>query len=321
MLSRVAESLFWMSRYIERAENVARLLDIGLDLELDAGVQPGEADSSQVEMALNILACREAFRSSHPSPDRPAVLEYLTFDRRNAQSILGMILRARENARGTQEAIGVDVWRQVNRLYLYLSGTKARRRFVSSPSSFYTAIKESCILFEGLIQNTLPRDEVYHFLQLGRYLERVDIMGRILHAKCQSSLGREAGKGPETGLELVHWTGLLRSCSAYGSYLRSERDRVEPVGVIRFLVLDPDFPRAVRFCVARCRESLKEIVGGGDDDEVASEAERLLGRLESELRYIDVAEIFDRGLLPFLDGIQITCRRVGTEIQRTFFLV
>jgi uncharacterized alpha-E superfamily protein len=320
MLSRVAESLFWMSRYIERAENVARLLDIGLYLELDAGVQPGQGDSSPVEMALNILACRDGFSSSHPAPERTAVLEFLTFDRRNPQSILSMIGRARENARGTQESIGVDAWRQVNRLYLYLLSARAKRRFLSSPSTFYTAIKESCILFDGLIENTLPRDEVYHFLQLGRYLERVDIMGRILHAKCQTSLGSEAAIGMESGLELVHWTGLLRSCSAYGAYLRTERDRVDPVGVIRFLVLEHDFPRAVRFCVARCRESLREIAGG-DEDEVATEAERLLGRLESELRYIDVAEILNRGLLPFLNGIQTTCRRVGEEIRQTFFLV
>ena len=320
MLSRVAESLFWMSRYIERAENVARLLDIGLYLELDAGVQPGHGDSSPVEMALNILACGDSFRSNHPEAERTAVLEFLTFDRRNPQSILSMISRARENARGTQETIGVDAWRQVNRLYLYLCGTKARRRYVSSPSTFYTAIKESCILFEGLIQNTLPRDEVYHFLQLGRYLERVDIMGRILHAKCQTLQGTESSIGGEPGLELVQWTSLLRSCSAYGAYLRSERDRVEPVGVIRFLVLDPDFPRAIRFCVANCRSSLREIVGG-DEDEVDIEAERLLGRMESDLRYIDVAEIFARGLLPFLNGIQVISRRVGEEIRRTFFLV
>jgi uncharacterized alpha-E superfamily protein len=318
MLSRVAENLFWMSRYLERAENVARLLDVGLYLELDAGGRSGEVGSAPVEIALNILACRDAFRSAHEAPERTAVLEFLTFDRRNAQSILSMIARARENARGTQESIGVDAWRQANRLYLYLCSQRARRRFAASPSSFYTAIKDSCILFDGMIQNTLPRDEVYYFLQLGRFLERVDVMGRILHAKCQTSMG--SGGGPEIGWELVRWTGLLRSCSAYGAYLRSERDRVEPVGVIRFLVLDPDFPRAIRFCVARCREALKEIAGG-DDDEVASEAERLLGRLESELRYIDVAEIFERGLLPFLDGIQTTCRRVGQEIQRTFFLV
>jgi uncharacterized alpha-E superfamily protein len=305
-----------MSRYLERAENVARLLDIGLYLELDAGGLPDQGDSAPVEIALNILACRDAFRSAHPGAGRTALLQFLTFERSNPHSILGMIARARENARGTQESIGLDSWRHVNRLYLYLCSQKARRRFHASPSGFYTAIKEACILFDGLIQNTLPRDEVYHFLQLGRYLERVELMGRILHAKCQAA----PGDGHEVGLDLVRWTGLLRSCSAYGAYLRTERDRVEPVGVIRFLVLDPDFPRAVRFCVGRCRESLKEIAGG-DDDEVASEAERLLGRLESELRYIDVAEIFERGLLPFLDEIQATCRRVSQQIQHTFFLV
>lgn len=321
MLSRVAENLFWMSRYLERAENVARLLDIELYLELDAGGRLGESSSSPVEIALNILACHGEFLASHGTGDRTAILEFLTFDRGNVQSILSMIARARENARGTQESIGVDAWRQANRLYLYLCSPKARRRFHSSPSSFYTTIKDSCILFDGMIQNTLPRDEVYHFLQLGRFLERVDVLARVLHAKCQVSMAAEPGvAGSEPGIETVRWTGLLRSCSAYGAYLRSERDRVDPLSVIRFLVLDPVFPRAVRFCVARCRESLREIVGG-DDDEVASEAERLLGRLESELRYIDVGEIFERGLLPFLDGIQSISRRVGQEVQRTFFLV
>ncbi|MGP0070059.1 MAG: alpha-E domain-containing protein [Isosphaeraceae bacterium] len=318
MLSRAAESLFWMSRYLERAENVARLLDIGLYLELDAGNTFVDDGSAPVEMALTILGCRDAFRSTHPKAERTAVLGFLTFDRSNSQSILSMVARARENARGTQESIGVDAWSQVNRLYLYLCSQRAQRKFQASPSNFYTTIKQSCILFDGLIQNTLPRDEVYHFLRLGRNLERVDVMGRILHAKCHSLPGSEGGS--EAGLELVRWTGLLRSCSAYGAYLRSERDRVEPVGVIRFLVLDPDFPRAIRFCVARCRESLREIAGG-DEDEYVTEAERLLGRLESELRYIDVGEIFERGLLPFLNGIQTTCRRVGEEIQRTFFLV
>jgi uncharacterized alpha-E superfamily protein len=317
MLSRVAENLYWMSRYLERAENVARLLDIGLYLELDAGSRSMDNGSAPVEIALKILACREAFRSSYLTAERTAVLEFLTFDRSNAQSILSMIARARENARGTQETIGVDAWSQVNRLYLYLCGQRARRRFYSGPSGFYTVIKQSCILFDGLIQNTLPRDEVYHFLQLGRYLERVDVTARILNAKYQSL--SEGAAGSDEGMQLVWWTGLLRSCSAYGAYLRTERDRVEPVGVIRFLVLNPDFPRGIRFSVARCRESLKELAGG-DEDECASEAERLLGRLESELRYINVVEIFERGLIPFMESIQTTCRRVGEESQRSFFL-
>jgi uncharacterized alpha-E superfamily protein len=268
-------------------------------------------------MALSILGCHDAFRSTHATAERTAVLEFLTFDRANAQSILSMVARARENARGVQETIGVDAWSQVNRLYLYLCGQHSRRRFHSSPSRFYTTITRACTLFDGLIQNTLPRDEVYHFLRLGRNLERGDVLDRILLVKCRSLADDLAG--PDVSMELIRWTGLLRSCSAYGAYLRTERDRVEPVGVIRFLVLNADFPRAIRFCVARCRESLREIAGG-DEDESASEAERLLGRLESELRYIDVSEIFQRGLLAFLDGIQKTCRRVGEEIQQTFFL-
>jgi uncharacterized alpha-E superfamily protein len=317
MLSRVAENLFWMSRYLERAENVARLLDIGLYLELDAASLNIEDGSAPVEIALHILACRDAFHADHASADTKLVLDFLTFDRANPQSILSMIALARENARGTQESLGVDAWSEVNRLYLYLCSQRARRRFNSSPSQFYTTIKQACILFDGLVQNTLPRDEVYHFLEVGRYLERVNVMGRILHAKCRSA--DPGTKEGDPAMQLVRWTGLLRSCSAYGAYLRVERDRVEPVGVIRFMVLNPDFPRAIRFCVARCRESLQEIAGG-DDDEYGSEAERLLGRLDSELRYIDVGEIFERGLLPFLDGIQATCHRVGIEIQRTYFL-
>src|SRR5262249_34515856 len=134
MLSRVAENLYWMSRYLERAENVARLLDIGLYLELDAGQRSALDGSAPVEIALSILACRDAFRSTHSSAERVAVLEFLTFDRANPQSILSMIARARENARGTQETIGVDAWSQVNRLYLYLCGQRARQRFSSSPS-------------------------------------------------------------------------------------------------------------------------------------------------------------------------------------------
>ncbi len=320
MLSRVAENLFWMSRYLERAENVARLLDIGLYLELDApSSSSGNDGSAPVEIALGILSSGSASRPARPlvGPNRNAVLGFLTFDRSNPHSLVSTISRARENARGTQESLGVDAWSEINRLYLYLCGQRAQRRFHASASALYATVKQSCILFDGLVQNTLPRDEVYHFIRLGRHLERVCVMGQILHAKCRTR--PEDGAPIDPAIELVRWTGLLRSCSAYGAYLRVERDRVEPAGVIRFLVLNSDFPRAIRFCVARCRESLREIAGG-DDEEYTSEAERLLGRLDSELRYSDVGEIFDRGLLPFLEGIRTTSVRVGEEIQKTYFL-
>jgi len=330
MLSRVAENLYWMSRYLERAENVARLLDIGMFLELDAAELSVHDGSAPVEVALNILHCGDEYRAATAAnvaagngsiseqSERDNLLRYLTFDRTNPQSILNMIARARENAKGTQESLGVDIWSEINRLYLYLSGRRAQERFVSSPFRFYTNITRSCILVDGMILHSLPRDEVYHFLQLGRYLERAEVIARILHAKCVTLIGLE--EGPDLSMQLVRWTSLLRSCSAYASYLRTESDRIEPEGVVQFLVLNPDFPRAIRYCVARCRDSLQGISGGDDDDfGEGCQAERLLGRLDSDLRYIGVNEIFDRGLLPFLHGIQETCLRVGGEVQQSYF--
>lgn len=317
MLSRVAENLFWMGRYVERAESIARLLDAAFYLELDAGGLARDDDGAgPVEGVLTILGCKSEFESLHPGADLDSVLRYLTFDRKNTRSIHSMIGRARENARGTQEAISAEVWSEINRLYLYLGGVKAQRRFSSSPADFFGAIKRSCLLWAGLVDGTLARDEVFQFLQAGRYLERADQVGRILAAKSHHL--RESEPGTASSMRHLHWSSLLRSCSAYDAYLRTYREKVDPEGVVRYLVLDSDFPRALRFCVAQCRQALQEI-SGVDDDGYGSEAERLLGRLDGELRYIDVAEIFDRGLSEFLGDAQETLLRVGEEFHRAYF--
>lgn len=316
MLSRVAENLYWMSRYVERAEGVARLLDAAFYLELDAATLARDDDGGPVEGVLDILGCKDAFEAENPAHDRDAVLRYLTFDRKNSQSILSMIARARENARGTQEAISSEVWSELNRTYLYLGSQKAQRRFGASPFEFYGGIKRTCILWAGLVDGTLARDEVYHFLQAGRYLERADQVARIISAKSHTLTEPDPSK--HSVMRPFQWSSLLRSCSAYDAYLRTFRERVDPEGVVRYLVLDADFPRALRFSIARCREALHDIAGG-DEDDYGSEAERLLGRLDGELRYIDVSEIFDRGLFRFLNGVQETCRRVGDEFQKAYF--
>ncbi len=315
MLSRVAENVYWMSRYVERAENVARLLDAGFFHDLDAAGL-GDTGRTPIDSILTILACRDEFERQHGHGDRDAVLRFLTFDRNSPHSMLGLIARARENARGTQEALSAESWSQLNRLYLELSSQRAKRRYTASPSRFYEAVKRSCILFSGLIDSTLPRSECYHFLQLGRHLERVNQVCRILDAKTRALGGDGAAMPPAHGQ--VHWASLLRSCSAYDAYLREYQERLDGETAVRYLLLDADFPRAVRFCVARCQESLHEI-GGGDDDNYASEAERRLGRLDGELRYIDLEEIFERGLSTFLSGITAACNRVGDEIHQAYF--
>jgi uncharacterized alpha-E superfamily protein len=321
MLSRVAENLYLTSRNIERAENLARLLGVGFDLELDsAGIVRTAQEAGPIERILTILGNREAYEQDH-SPlerNRDTMLRFLTFDTQNTQSLIGVIARARENARGAQESISAEAWAHVNRLYLYLSGAKAQRRFEASPVRFYEGIKQSCILFDGLIDSSMARNEIFYFLQLGRYLERVDQICRIIAAESRTLHDPEAGPIPP--LRLVHWTSLLQSCSAYEAYFRTFHERIDPQNVVRYLVLDPDFPRAVRFCVTRCRDSLHEI-SGGDIDGYGSEAERRLGRLDGELRYIDVGEIFDRGLASYLRGLQDACSRIGDEVHHTYFAI
>ena len=316
LLSRVAENLYWMSRYMERAENLARLLQVGFYLELDAAELAHDGGDGPVAALLSIFACRDAYAARGGTGSRDEILRFLTFDRQHPHSILRLVAAARENARGTQEAVSAEAWSHVNRLYLYLCSARAERRFRGSPSRFFDAVKRACVLFGGLIDSTLPRTETFHFLQVGRYLERVDQVSRVLLSE-GLVLSPAAGEG-SVSLGLVRWTSLLRSCSAYEAYLRSHHDRIDPVSVVRYLVLDADFPRSMRFGVACCRASL-HAVAGGEDDEVRSEAERRLGRLDSELRYLDVDEIFERGLAPFLSGVQDACARVGDEIHHAYF--
>jgi uncharacterized alpha-E superfamily protein len=326
MLSRVAESLYWMSRYVERAENAARLLDDAFHFELDDG--QSEAAGGPIDNILTILSCRTEFLEAAAHGQRPderatatlavttreAVLRYLTFDRGGAHSILAVIALARENARATQEALSAEAWSQVNRLYLYLSGSRAQQRFQASPFRFFDGVKRACVLFAGLVDSTLPHGEVYHFLRLGRYLERVDMASRILTANLHQP---DAGDLPA---HAISWTALLRSCSAYEAYLREYQDRIDPANVVRYLVLGSDFPRAMRFCVAQCLESLRFIGGASHEEDYATEAERLLGRLDGELRYLDPTELLGRGLHAFLTRVQETCNRVGLEIQQAYFL-
>jgi uncharacterized alpha-E superfamily protein len=317
MLSRVAENVYWMSRYVERAENTARLLDVGFYLELDAGGLADDDDGrGPIEGALSIVGCRDAYNARHASSHRDEILRFLTFDRQNPHSIRAMIARAREAARATQEVLSAEAWSQLNRLYLYLSSDRSQVRFGASPARFYEALKRACILWSGLVDRTLPRNEVYHFLELGRYLERADQVTRIVAARCHTLHENEPGTVPS--LRLVHWTSLLRSCSAYEAYLASYHERIDPQSLVRFLILGSDYPRALRYCVVRCRESLHAISGGGPGG-YGSEAERILGRLDGELSYTDTDEIFVRGLSHVVADVQDACARVGAEIHRAYF--
>jgi uncharacterized alpha-E superfamily protein len=317
MLSRVAENLYWISRYVERAENLARLLGVLFHVELDTGLSSESPGSNPLHQVLTMLACRKAFEQRYASCNRESVLRFLTLDRSGGHSIQAMIARARENARGAQETLSTETWSQLNRLHLFLSSKRARTRYQTSSFWFYDRVKQACILFAGLVDSSLPRMEVFHFLRLGRYLERVDMTSRILQVRFQTQPAQSTpADQPE---DLLRLTSLLFSCSAFEAYQKEFRDRIDTVSVVGYLVLDPAFPRTLRFGVTRCLESLRALTEGEATGH-ALEAERQLGRLESELRYIDVRDIFQRGVSDFLTGVQDACNRIGQEIHQAYFL-
>ncbi len=329
MLSRVAENLYWISRYVERAEGLARLLEDAHSMELEGAAR---ADGTgPLDNVLLMLNTRDAFvrfwETAGPISDsgversaaeqRDAILRFLTFDTTDGASIRGTVALARENARGTQEAVTGEAWSQLNKLHLFLNSPRADARFTPSPARFLARVRRECVLFAALVDGTLPRTEAYHFLQIGRHLERVDMLSRVINVHC-SAPGElvPAGGASEPAVSAAHWASLLRSTSAYEAYLKQARARVDPVGVVRYLLLEAEFPRSMRFSVARCLESLRCVAGG---PEYGTAAERHLGRLDSDLRYMDVDDLFRRGVDRFLIDVQETCAAVGRDIHLAYF--
>ena len=318
MLSRVAENLFWISRYVERVENVARLLNDASLITLDAAAVDGELQrNSPLDQVLKVLCGSDRLAIEARSTHGEELLTALTFDRKQDNSIVNMVARARENARATQETLSPEAWTQLNQLHLVLNRPVSRRRFAAGPYRFYERIKRSCVLFNALVDVTMPRTEAFYFLEVGRYLERVDMTSRVLNVWFAAVDQQESEIDP--AWHAVYWTGLLRSCSAYEAFLKRHQDRLEPENIVQYLVLELDFPRAMRFCVARCLESLRGITGS-QEERYAGEAERQLGRLDSDLRYADVSEIMHRGLPAFVASVQEACNRVGDELQHAYFL-
>jgi uncharacterized alpha-E superfamily protein len=321
MLSRVAENLYWIGRYVERAETVVRLLVDAFQLELEVGANA--VGPRPMESVTAILNC-EAAAQTRLIPDSPvesleAIVRFLTFERGDGVSIMDLIARARENARGVQETLSTESWSQLNQFYLFLNSPKAQKRFSSGAFRFFQHIKRECLLFLSISESSLPRTEAFHFLRVGRYLERIDMLSRLLGAHC-STLDPQTVHIPDAaGPRLMFWAGLLRTCSAYEAYLRHSREHIDPPGVVRYLLLEEDFPRTMRFAVANGLVSLQAISGSSRGG--GSNAERHLGRLEGELRYMDTDEILVRGIAPFLATVQEICSTVGTEIELQYFRI
>ncbi len=311
MLSRVANSIYWMSRYIERAENVARFIRVNLNLMLEMPMGEWE----QWEPLVITSGDHDDFKERYGEPTKENVLRFLTFDIENPNSILSTLNKVRENARSIREVITSEMWEQINHFYLMVQDASVNGGATEMPEDFYSRVIQESHLFAGISDATMNRGEDWHFARMGRLIERADKTSRIIDVKYYILL-----PGPEyvgTPIDNIEWAALLKSASALDMY-RKKFHRISPENVTSFLILDRDFPRSILYCIIRSELSLHAITGSPIGT-FQNEAERMLGRLHAELNYTVIDEIILDGLHEYLDNFQTELNLVGDSIRETFF--
>lgn len=310
MLSRVADSVFWLSRYVERAENVARFLDVNIHLTLDLGDSIGQ----QWEPLVATTGDHETFAERHGRATRDSVWQFLTFDHKNANSIVSCLYSARENARTIRGSLPSEVWEELNKFYLFVRGADVPNA-LENTTHFLGEVKRYSQLLVGIMESLMSRNEAWHFGRMGRNLERADKTSRILDVKYFILLPTTSEVG--TPLDVIQWSALLKSASALEMY-RRVRGRIAPEHVVDFLMLDRDFPRSVRYCLSRAEESLRAITGSPEGT-FQLQAEKLLGRLRSEFEFTQSSDIINEGLHEFIDRVQLSINEVDVAIFNNFF--
>lgn len=311
MLSRVADSIYWMNRYIERAENIARIIDVNINMMLDLQLEGRE----QWEPLVIITGDQQLFRATYGEATRENVIHFLAFDASYTNSIISCLRAARENARSIREIISSEMWEQINGFYHRVNNAARTGLSVDDFYRFFHQVKMDSHLYIGLNLTTLSHNEAWHFCRLGRLLERADKTSRILDVKYFYLLPSVSHVG--TALDNIQWSALLKSASAFEMY-RKKYGRLTPRDIVEYLLLDREFPRAILYCLARAEDSL-HCISGSPAGTFANGAERVLGQLSAELSFAHVDDIIAGGIHEYLDNLQIRLNRVGDAIFDTFF--
>ncbi|WP_084103250.1 alpha-E domain-containing protein [Demequina sp. NBRC 110056] len=295
MLSRIAESLFWIGRYVERADNTARLLDVHLNVLLE---DPWVDEPSANASLLSVMSCPVDGPVS-----RGDVLRHLAFEDDSATSIAGTLAAARENARRAREVISTEVWESLNTTRMDLR----RWSRASRPHEYFVWVRERAAVVWGLSSATTSRDDAWHFMELGRSLERADMIARLLMTR-----SLEGTTGP-------NWTTLLRTCSAHEAYLRTVRALVTEERAAEFLLIDRLFPRSIAYNLDRAESILSQIEGSESNRALAGRARLALGRARTNLEYSPVRDILD-DLVTQMHEVQRACATASDLIRDRYFL-
>jgi len=311
LLSRVADSIYWMARYIERAENVARFIDVNLNLQLDLPLEP----AYQWQPLIDTAGDAESFKERFGEATEQNVIQFLAFDHENPNSIFSCLRNARENARSVRETISSEMWEQLNSMYLQIQLQRTTPQHEALPEVL-RGIRLACHMFEGITDATMSHNEAWHFLRVGRMMERADKTSRILDVKYFILLPKSANVG--TPYDDLHWSAVLKSVSGFEFY-RKLHGRISPRNIVEFLVMDREFPRAIHHCIETACESLRAITGSpfGSPQHAS---EQLLGALETDLSNTSVDQVLQPGLHEYLDGLQTRINAVDDSLLQDFFI-
>lgn len=312
LLSRVAESIYWMSRYVERVESTVRLMNVNWHLMLDLP----QLQSNEWESLLYVSGDYDLFKESYDEVSAQNVMQFMTFDTLNPNSMLSCLTAARENARSIRDVVTPEMWEQLNTLYLMVkSYDSGARGFYANPHEFYQEIQSGIFQFYGQLNASMFRAQSFSFFNLGNFLERADKTSRILDVRYFLLLPSLQEVG--TALDDLQWSALLRSASSVEPFAK-KYGPVEARAIIKYLLLDSQNPRSLRFCIQKSDEALRELsstpVGFYNND-----AERRSGQLLAELSYLNVEDIVRRGLHECLDDLQLKMNQLHSAISERYF--
>lgn len=311
MLSRFANAIYWMQRYIERAENYARFVDVNFNLSLE--MPPGIPQ--QWEPLVVTTGDWELFESLYQKNDRDSVIQFLSFSLENPNSIYSCLIKARENARTVRPEITREVWEQINQLYYFVKqGNEQKIWHDEDPRIFFTEVKNRCLLLYGILEATIARTDAWHFGNIGKLLERADKTSRILDVKYHILLPNATEV--DSALDLIQWAALVKSTSAFDMY-RKKYGKLSIPHIAEFLILDQDFPRAMLRSLVIAERSLNMV----SDTSTAnlSKTAKKLGLLKSSLIYTDIDEIIKQGMHEYLDEFQQKLNEITESMYEDFF--
>ncbi len=321
MLAREADAMYWMSRYVERAEHLARMTLIAQSVLADSGDLDEDIYERLWRSTLSIMRLGdlpEGVAGEGGQTDlAQRIPAYLTFSEANPNSLLNCLTRARENARGIRESISAEMFECLNSLYWSIRSEDAQARFEESYDAFFRSIMTGSMLFQGLTDQTMAHDQRWLFTQLAKYIERTDFTCRLLSERY--AILASAADRMEPPIRNIHWMAVLRSCCSIEAYRRNHTGDMEPMRVAAFIVLEKNFPRSIRYGVSMAHEAISAI-RGETNPRTIDPAQRILGRLDAQLEYAEVGEILTVGLIDYLQKIELDMSQVALSLQKTYFI-